>query len=223
MLRRAVELDPGFAPPYAGLAMAHCLDFQNRWTNSPDALDVARHFAGEALDRGPNDPYACYAAAVVELWARNIPRSKALAARALALNPNHALAYGTLGLTEVYLGHPLDAVPLIERAIRLDPAFAQQYIHFLGSAYLVAGRYEEAAAAFRERIRLAPKTDLSRAFLASALGHLGDIKGARQVWRDLMEVNPNYSLAGHLSRLPFQTEAGAQPIREGLAMAGLHD
>ena len=48
--------------------------------------------------------------------------------------------------------------------MRLDPVFTQQYLHFLGPAYLVAGQYAIAAAAFRERIRLAPKTDLSRAF-----------------------------------------------------------
>jgi adenylate cyclase len=223
LLRRAIELDPRFAQPYAGLAMAHCLDFQNRWTGAPDALDIAHHFAMQALEKGPNDPYGHYAGAVVELWRKNLVRSKALAERALVLNPNYALAYGTLGLTEVYLGHPLDAVRLIERAIRLEPAFSQQYMHFLGSAYLVAGQYERAAAAFRERIKLSPKTDLSRAFLASALGHLGDVDGARRVWRELMEVNPSYSLAGHLSRLPFETEAGADGIRAGLARAGLPD
>ena len=201
--------------------MAHCLDFQNRWTGAPDALDLAHHFAVEALDRGPNEPYSHYAAAVVEMWRKNLVRSKVLAERALALNPNYALAYGTLGLAEVYLGHPLDAVRLIERAIRLEPAFSQQYMHFLGSAYLVAGQHELAAAAFRERIRLSPKTDLSRAFLASALGHLGDVEGARKVWRELMEVNPGYSLEGHLARLPFQTEAGVDIIRAGLSKAGL--
>lgn len=38
-----------------------------------------------------------------------------------------------------------------ERALRLDPGFAYQYVHGQGSAYLVAGKYEVAAAAFRER------------------------------------------------------------------------
>lgn len=223
LLRRSIELDPAFAQPYAGLAMAHCLDFQNGWTGAPDALDVARHFVVEALDRAPNDPYGHYAGAVVELWHREVAKSKAFAQKALALNPNYALAYGTLGLTEVYLGNPDLAVPLVERAIRLDPAFAQQYLHFLGFAHLVAGDYQRAAAAFSERIRLSPKTDLSRAFLASALGHLGDAESARQVWRELMEINPGYSLEGHLARLPFQTEKGVKGIRAGLAKAGLPD
>ena len=148
-------------------------------------------------------------------------KAKAEAERALTLNPNYALAYGTRGLVEVYLGHPLAAIPFIERAIRLDPVFTQQYTHFLGSAYLGADQYETAAAAFRERIRLAPNTDLSRAFLASSLGHLGEIDEARRVWHELMEINPRYSLAEHLGRLPFQNQADVDRISKGLAMAGL--
>ena len=83
-----------------------------------------------------------------------------------------------------YSGEPLAAIPFLERAMRLDPAFTQQYVHFLGSAYLVAGKYEAAAASFRERIRLVPDTDLSRALLACALGHLGDIDEAQRIWSE---------------------------------------
>ncbi|BCH26441.1 adenylate/guanylate cyclase domain-containing protein [Mesorhizobium sp. L-8-3] len=222
-LRRAIELDPGFAQPYAGLSMAHCLDFQNHWTGALDALDVASHFATEAVEKGPNDPYAHYTMAVVETWKRNLARAKAETEKALVLNPNYALAYGTRGLVDVYLGQPIAGVPYIERAIRLDPIFTQQYTHFLGSAYLVAEQYEAAASAFRERIRLAPKTDLSRAFLASSLGHLGKIDEARGVWHELMMINPRYSLADHLGRLPFQNQADLDRISTGLLLAGLPD
>ncbi|MGA7681134.1 MAG: tetratricopeptide repeat protein, partial [Pseudolabrys sp.] len=76
---------------------------------------------------------------------------------ALALNPNYALAWNTRGNAEAYSGHPLAAIPYFERAMRLDPAFTQQYIHFLASAYLVAGQYKAAEDSFRERIRLATR------------------------------------------------------------------
>ena len=105
--------------------------------------------------------------------------------------------------------------------MRLDPLFSQQYIHFLGSAYLVAGKFEAAAALFKERIRLAPKTDLSRAFLAVALGHLGEAEEARRVWRELMEINPKYSFAEHVGRLPFRDRADIDRLAEGLSKAGI--
>jgi adenylate cyclase len=223
LLTRAIELDPNYAEPYAALGMAHCLDFQNNWTGAPDALDVAAHFATRAIERGPSIAYAHYAAAVVALWKRDLQRAKQETDVALSLSPNFALASGTRGLTEVYLGNPLAAVPFIEQAMRFDPAFRQQYLHFLGSAYLVAGKYEAAAALFRERIRLVPDTDLSRSLLASTLGHLGEIGEARRVWAELKQVKPGYSLVGHLARLPFSNPADADRIRDGLAKAALRD
>jgi adenylate cyclase len=94
-------------------------------------------------------------------------------------------------------------------------------MHFLGTAYLVDGRYEAAAAQFRERVRLFPGTDISRAFLASALGHLGRTDEARAAWRDLQAANPKYVFDDHIGRLPFARPADVDRIREGLTAAGL--
>ena len=120
----------------------------------------------------------------------------------------------------VYTGEPVEGIPYIERAIRLDPA-QQQYRHFLGTAYLLAGDYETASAILKERVAITPNTDLSRALLASALGHLGRAEEAREIWRELMEINPRYSYADHFDRLPFKNPADADRFTEGLRKAGL--
>ena len=223
MLNRAIDLDPNYADAYAGLAMANNLDNQNHWTAAPDAFENAVRFATLAVEKGPNVPYARFVAAVMAIWSRDLPRAKQESEAALAINPNYAMAYGTLGLVEIYSGNPEPAIPLIERAMRLDPGFVHQTLHFLGTAYLVAGKYETAAATFRERIRISPKTDLSRGLLVSALGHLGEVEEARRVWADVKEISPNYSFAGHLARLPFTNPADAERIREGFAKAGLSE
>ena len=56
--------------------------------------------------------------------------------------------------------------------------------------------------------------------LISALGHLGQIDEARRVWSELKQLNPKYSFAGHLARLPYSS-ADADRIKEGIAKAGL--
>jgi adenylate cyclase len=73
----------------------------------------------------------------------------------------------------------------------------------------------------RDSIQLSPKTDLSRAFLAVALGHLGEVDEAQRVWRELMEINPKYSFADHVGRLPFRNRADADRLAEGLSKAGI--
>jgi adenylate cyclase len=59
--------------------------------------------------------------------------------------------------------------------------------------------------------------------LAAALGHLGQADEARRVWAELMTVNPKYSFADHMRRMPFKDPAYAGRIAEGLAKAGLLD
>lgn len=216
-----IELDPDYADPYAGLGLLHALDFQNRWSDAPDSLELAAHFAAQAVERAPSSAYAHYVIAVVAMWRRDLVTCKAEAETAAALNTNYSQAYGTLGLTEVYLGRPLEALPHIERAMRLDPVFTQQYQHFLGSAYLVARQYPAAAAAFRERIRLSPDTDLSRGLLIVALGHLGEVDAAREVREELRRVNPKYTFAAHLSRLPIANVGDLKELEAGWDKTGL--
>jgi len=220
-LRRAIALDPNYAGPYAALAWAYIMDYQNRWSDSPEtALDQAERFINEAIAKDDRDPFVHYVAALLGLWTKNYERWAGEADKALALNPNYGLAHLARGLVHIYTGEPDKGIPFIERAMRLDPA-QHQYRHFLGTAYLVAGKYEVATAILKERVALTPTTDLSRALLASALGHLGRADEARQIWRELKEINPRYSQAEHFGRLPFRDPADADKLVEGLRKVGL--
>jgi adenylate cyclase len=219
---RAIEIDPKYAQAYAGLGFAYMFDYQNRWSDDPDgSLPLAKHYAAQAIETNPKEPLARVVAAVAATFDRDLDRAKAEIDVALSLNPSFAMAYNVLGGIRSYSGHPLEAIPMIERAMRLDPAANQQYLHFLGMAYLLAGKYETAATLLRQRILLVPGTDFSRSALASALGHLGEVEEARRVWRELKEINPNYSFSEHFGRLPFKREEDVRRVAEGLAKAGL--
>ncbi|MBW9063358.1 tetratricopeptide repeat protein [Rhizobium herbae] len=220
--RRAIELDPNYAAPYGGLGMVYVLDHQNRWTDTPEtSLDQAERFASEAIARDDKDPFSHYVAAVVAFCQKNYERWADEAHRSLSLNPNYAPALNLAGLVHLYTGAPAKAIPYTERAMRLDPALGHQYVHFLGTAHFVMGEYEKAAALFRDRIAVSPTTDLSRAFLASALGHLGKLDEAREVWRELKGINPRYSPVEHIGRLPFRDPADAEKFLAGLRKASL--
>jgi adenylate cyclase len=155
------------------------------------------------------------------MYGKDLDRAKSEADIALSLNPNFALAHNVLGSIRIYSGQPLEAIPPIERAMRLDPAWSQQYLHFLGTAYLLAGKYETAAALLKQRVHLVPGTDFTHAVLASALGHLGEVDEARPIWGELKEINPKYSFSEHYARQPFKRQQDVRRIAEGLAKAGL--
>ena len=220
--RRAIEIDANYAAPYAGLSMLFMLDHQNHWSDAPEtSLERAGRYVDQAIERDDQDPFVHYVAAMVAMWKKDHEGWALAADRALALNPNYAPAINVRGVMHIYTGEPAKAIPYIERAMRLDPVFQQQYIHFLGTAHFVAGDYETAATLFKDRIAINPTTDLSRAFLASALGHLNRLDESRLIWRELMEINPDYSPVDHVARLPFRDPRDAAKIIDGLAKAGL--
>ena len=222
LFARALELDPSYSQAYAALSMAYNLDYQNRWSDNPDtSLRLAKQNAELAIEKNPNESFARLVAAWVAMFEKDLDRAKSEAVNALALNPNSSGAYLVLGHIETLSGRPLEAIPAIERAMRLDPAFRAQHLHFLGMAHLLAGKYETAAALLKERVILTPGTDFGRALLASALGHLGDGDGARRIWKELREINPKYSFSEHFARQPFQNEKDVQRIADGLAKAEL--
>src|SRR6202007_988709 len=133
-----------------------------------------------------NEPLARCVSALAASYEKDLDRAKTENDAAVTLNPNLALAHSLRGNIRAYSGKPLDAIPEIEQAMRLDPALSEQFLHFLGLAYLLAGKYETEVALLALGIMLVPNTDFSRAILTSALGQLGEVDAARQVWDELM-------------------------------------
>src|SRR5665213_2004993 len=222
LLKRAIELDPDYGQAYSAMAMAHMYDFQNLRIETPEkALELAKRNVDIAIEKDASDSYGHFVSGIVLGYLGERPRAIAAFNKAVELSPNDAPSINAQGVSQIFEGRPEQAIPLIERAIRLDPAASQQSIHFLGMANMLLGKMEVAAALFRERILLVPETDLSRALYAATLGHLGRLDEARQVWREMMQINPKYSFRQHMSRLLFAREQDAALIAEGLAKAGL--
>jgi adenylate cyclase len=216
---RTLELDPNYSEAYALLGFAYSFDYQNRWTEDPDSsLRVAKQYAQQSIEKDPNEPLARCLVAQVAIFEKDLDRAKSEIDIALSLNPNLALGHNLRGTIYTYSGQPLEAIQVIKHGMRLDPAFSSQSLHFLGTAYLLAGNYETAAAWLRQRILLVPQTDFSRVLLASALGHLGEVDEAHRVWHELEELNPKYSFEEHFSRQPYRRE-DIERVARGLAKA----
>ena len=224
LFARAIALDSSYAQAYALLSLAHIIDFTNRWSDtSGESLLRCEELAAKAIAADPNEPLGHVATAVAAQFNRNFDQARVAVEKALELSPNLPLALYSRGSLAVYSGDHAGAVPFLERAMRVDPGYSQQYLQFVGLAHLLMGHYETAAAMFRERLLLAPQTDLGRSTLASALGHLGEIEEARRVWAELKAINPNYSTEQRLAASPFKYQADADRIRDGLAKAGILD
>src|SRR5688572_13933274 len=65
LFQRAIVLDQKFAPPYAFIAIAHGLDYLNRWSAVPaHSMELAENNAAQAVALDDQYPYAHWALAV---------------------------------------------------------------------------------------------------------------------------------------------------------------
>ncbi len=222
MHRRAIEIDPNFAAPHAGLALSAISDYASDWALDPaQALDEAERWARRAVELDDQEPVSHMALGSVLLWRRDHDGALAEFRRMIALDPNFAQGYAATGLALMYAGQAAEALEPFAMAMRLDPHHPAMVLHFLAQANFSLGQYETAAQQLVERIARNPGTDASRMLLASCYGHLGRVEEARSAWAELLKVNPEFSLMQRARVLPYKDAGDFQRIADGLAKAGL--
>ena len=222
LLERAVELDHQFTPAHSILAFVHMLDYLNDWRDPPEgSLRQAHDLAQRAVVLDDDDPEAHWVLGLTYLWLRQHDQASGEARRALGLDPNFAWAHTLLGLVLHYDGHSQAAVAPFKTAMRLDPNYDDVLLHFLAQAYFGGEQYEEAVATLKRRLIRKPDTDISRVLLAACYGHLGRVEEAQAQWREVMRINPGYSLEHRRRVLPYKNPADFERIAAGLRKAGL--
>lgn len=221
MLQRAIAIDPRLAAAYASLSIIALTDFINQWNGAtPDNLTQALELAEKAIDTDDTEPQGHYTLALALSWMRRLDEAERPAERAIELDPNSANAYTALGTIRDFQGRHEDALALYTRAHRLDPQFDLS-LHFLGRALLSLGRFDEAEIAFTRRLTLAPRSDMTRFYLACLYGRIGRHEEARRYWREILEINPNFSV-DHLKRtLPYRDPDLLDRLVDGLRGAGV--
>jgi TolB-like protein/tetratricopeptide (TPR) repeat protein len=221
-LTDAIALDPSYVDPLIFIAIGHATAFANGWTDDRAAeIAAGREAADRAIAMAPSNGEAHAARSLFAMMDKDHELLGRESETAVRLSPDGSVANILHGGYLVNDGRPLLSLRYYEHALRVDPGMAHLFFHHLGTAYLFAGRYEMAAALFRSRIELAPATDMSRAYLCAALGHLGQHDEAHRVWMELMAIRPDYVLRERLSQTHYRNAADPERLIEGLRKVGL--
>lgn len=148
--QESVQKDPGYAEAWAGLSDAY--SFLSLFGIQPaqEALPKAKAAALKALelDETLSEAHVSLASVMLHGGGSWSAAGKELQ-RAIALNPNNAVAHQFYGYQLTAGGRFGDAIAEMERARELDP-LSPNTQNALGAAFYWAGHYDEALQEFRQ-------------------------------------------------------------------------
>jgi adenylate cyclase len=119
-------------------------------------------------------------------------------------------------------GRPEEAIPLLQKAIRLSPFGPAYFYALLGDALRMMGRFEEAVSAYIKAIQIAPNYIIVHMQLAATYSMMGREKEARAEAAEVLRINPKFSLDYFAKRgPPFKDQPQTDKVVDAMRKAGL--
>jgi adenylate cyclase len=205
LAEEAIALDPGYALAYsyAALAIAHEVTV-GTYTNPREALERGMKLVQKAvaLDDSLAHPRVILSKYYIILN-KDHEKGIAEAERAVALEPNSADACMQLGVNIAWAGRPAEAIPILQKAIRLSPIPPHLCLHALAMCILSTGQFEESIALFRKIVQKEPNQLTSQLGLVLALMAAGKEDEARAEAAKVLRIDPQFSLERYAKTLDY--------------------
>ncbi|MGH6702160.1 MAG: tetratricopeptide repeat protein, partial [Bradyrhizobium sp.] len=220
LAHRALELDPQFGLVAALAGGCHMQNVLFGYAVDPqfERKEAVRLFR-LALSLDDSDPeILAWAAIVSAFMVSDCESSVEMADRAVALNPNSLLAWGSRGHVYRIAGLLEEALRSFECAIRTSPVDPRLHLTLVGmaQALIELRRFDEAIVAGKKALRQNPSFSSAYRCLASAFAHLGRDAEAREAATRLLEVDPGFTISAGIAR-----GGTAKLVIEGLRKTGL--
>ena len=221
LLKRVIQLAPGYADAYAQLADSHFQRAAFGWSEFAQSdVETAIRLAQKAieLDEGCALAHSVLARAYTALLKYDIGLAES--ERALQINPSNAEVLLTRAAVLLWTGRIDESISAAEAATRLNVNIGSEAALNLGLAYLLSGRYADAVRlleAARARYPTHPLLDFP---LAAAYAELGRTDDALDAVQQGKRKDPHFDLASFGSR--FQDPALQRRLEQSLRKAGLN-
>ncbi|MBV1931700.1 MAG: hypothetical protein KUG71_08275 [Porticoccaceae bacterium] len=216
---QALELDPNYATAYARLAMNAIYRWIAGWSNSrKESLDKGFELAGRAVSLDGKLALAHAALCWAYLWQGRHDQAISEGQIAIKCDPNDVVALERLSLCMIWAGEPEAALPLIEKAKRLNPT---RTYHFpQGVAMFMLHQYDLAITLLEADLDNSPNFLPAALYLAASKGLASQDKNAASVVAAIKRIDPTYNLSRHV-RTHFKNIEDQDRFMAGLERAGL--
>ncbi len=218
---RAEGLAPEYAPVLTGLGWTYWEDAHHGWNESrEESLLRAVELAKKALALDESDPMIHALWGAIYLLQGRYEQAIAKGKRSVALGPNQALPHLLLAMYLHHTGRNKEALPLVRKAMRLDPYYPSLYLELLGGVYFRMEEYEKAVEAFKMLVVREPRSIMGHQGLATAYIRLGRKEQVRSEVAEVLRLFPEYSLEVYRKKAlrthmdPAVVESDIEALRE---------
>lgn len=176
--RRALELDPKYAPAWTALADCHVFRAIRGMAPPAEAVAEALTAATKALELDPSLADAHVSMGTILSHSGDLAGGLRALERAVELSPGHAAAHILLARALYSYERVAEALAETTKSVSLDPQSMMIYVG-AGDAYYFAREYEKSVFHCRMAIELDPRFDGAHTGLARSLEALGRFDEAR--------------------------------------------
>jgi adenylate cyclase len=223
LLEKAIDHDPQSAEAHLVLSLIYHHESHMGFVHDCQATQIKAHeLALRATRLDDNNEYAHWALGISYWGVDGLKESIAALQRAVELNPNCSLAYGSLGTAMSLAGRIDEAIVCSEIAIRSNPRDPSIFFRFtvLSLAHYLAERFDTAIEWADKSVQRMPTWYFGHFVLAASHVRLGKMAEARTIANHCCAVIPDISI-GQLSRMPIENNSDMDQFKECLLKAGI--
>jgi adenylate cyclase len=224
LLEEAIALDPEYAFAYSILSTAHFDLVIIGASESPrESLKRAVELGKKAIALDDSNSSVHALLTFPYMYLREYDKAISEAEKAVSLSPNSAVAYWALGTVLSFTGRPQEAIPMLQKSLRLSPVpIHSQVLGVLATSYRLLNQYEEAIATYKKVLQIyGPDHLLAHLGLANTYALMDREKEARAEGAEVLRIDPKFSLERYIKGLPFD-QIQKDRITDALRKAGLN-
>ena len=217
---KALALDPNSGVLNAMLGFLHNLDACFGWWDDREtAIGKTRAYVERALAIDPNIADAYITLGFLSIWQDAYEEAASQARKAIELAPGSADILNRASFVLGPAGYPEEAVALGEKSLALNPNYPPVYLGILGNSYRLAGRFDEAIAAFESMNARSPGFGLVDLVIAYAEN--GQADKSKDAAARLMAARRDFTVASWQKTQFRRDKARLKTDTAALRTAGL--
>jgi adenylate cyclase len=218
-----IRMDPKYPIGYHTLAIVNSQEAMLGISKSPrESVMKAIELEQKAISLDDSCASAYASLGMLYVQIREYDKGIAAGERAIEIAPNLADAYAYFAQVLNFSGGAEEAIPLIEKAFRLNPVGPSSYYYMNAAhSYGLTGRYEDGMRMAKEMLARWPNLIYGYTQLTSFYIALGREDEARAAAQEVLRIDPKFSAQRYVRMLPYKDPTLNVRLLERYRKAGL--